>query len=151
MKKTTLLISILFISTFIFGQKVCNKKRKDLIKSERISFITNKLNLTPAEAEKFWPVYNEYINKQDIILSDKRKNMHEFIKNQETLTDDQTLKLVNKYASLIQSESNLFIEYNKKFKKILPIKKVALLYKSENQFKRYLMNKLRKQKKHVSK
>ena len=35
------------------------KQQKERLELFKIQFITKKLNLTPAEAEKFWPVYNE--------------------------------------------------------------------------------------------
>jgi hypothetical protein len=35
------------------------KEQRERLESFRIQFITKKLNLAPAEAEKFWPVYNE--------------------------------------------------------------------------------------------
>ena len=36
-----------------------NKEQRERLELFSIQFITKKLNLTPAEAEKFWPVYNE--------------------------------------------------------------------------------------------
>ncbi len=35
------------------------KEQRERLESFRIQFITKKLDLSPAEAEKFWPVYNE--------------------------------------------------------------------------------------------
>jgi hypothetical protein len=39
-----------------------NGQRQEKIQALKIAFITQKLKLTPAEAEKFWPVYNQYNN-----------------------------------------------------------------------------------------
>jgi hypothetical protein len=36
-----------------------NKEQKERLELFSIQFITKKLDLTPAEAEKFWPLYNE--------------------------------------------------------------------------------------------
>ena len=72
MKKIFYLLS--FIVTFFVAQaqerpmnrqnmqpppRPMNKVQRERLESFRIQFITKKLNLTPAEAEKFWPVYNE--------------------------------------------------------------------------------------------
>lgn len=49
----------------MYGQKMqppprpMNKEQREKLEFFRIQFITKKLDLTPAEAEKFWPVYNE--------------------------------------------------------------------------------------------
>jgi hypothetical protein len=39
--------------------RAMNKEQRERLELFSIQFITKKLNLTPAEAEKFWPVYNE--------------------------------------------------------------------------------------------
>ena len=39
--------------------RAMNKEQRQRLELFSIQFITKKLNLTPAEAEKFWPVYNE--------------------------------------------------------------------------------------------
>src|SRR5579863_5444415 len=49
-----------------------NQPPADRIEALRIAFISEKLNLTPAEAEKFWPVYNAYKKDLDAL----RKNYH---------------------------------------------------------------------------
>ncbi len=148
MKKIIILTLAIIISGLAFSQKQDFKKRKEMVKTERIAFLTNKLNLTPNEAQKFWPVYNEYINKQEDIIMQNHKNMRDFMKDQDNLTDEQAQKTVDTYVSLTKQENELFIEYNKKIEKILPIKKVALLYQAEKQFKRYLMKKMRAKKQH---
>ncbi len=148
MKKIIILIITITLSYVTFGQKNNIDKRKETIKAERIAFITSKIDLTPAEAQKFWPVYNEYINKQEDIMMQKRKNMRNFIKNQDNLTDKQTQDIIDKLILLKRQECNLFEDYNKKIEQILPIKKVALLYHSEKQFKRYLMKKMQSKKRH---
>jgi len=142
MKKIIILTLAIIISGLAFSQKQDFKKRKEMVKTERIAFLTNKLNLTPNEAQKFWPVYNEYINKQEDIIMQNHKNMRDFMKDQDNLTDEQAQKTVDTYVSLTKQENELFIEYNKKIEKILPIKKVALLYQAEKQFKRHLMRKM---------
>ena len=148
MKTIIILIITITLSYVTFGQKNNIDKRKETIKAERIAFITSKIDLTPAEAQKFWPVYNEYINKQEDIMMQKRKNMRNFIKNQDNLTDKQTQDIIDKLILLKRQECNLFEDYNKKIEQILPIKKVALLYHSEKQFKRYLMKKMQSKKRH---
>lgn len=72
MKKIFCLLS--FIMTFFVAQaqerpmyrqnmqpppRPMNKVQRERLESYRIQFITKKLDLTPAEAEKFWPLYNE--------------------------------------------------------------------------------------------
>ncbi len=40
------------------------KAMKDKFRADKVAFLTTRMDLTPAEAEKFWPVYNEFDSKQ---------------------------------------------------------------------------------------
>ncbi len=48
--------------------------RAEKIQSLKIAFITQKLQLTPDEAQKFWPVYNQYDKEVHSIESDNDPN-----------------------------------------------------------------------------
>jgi hypothetical protein len=40
-------------------QRPMTKQQREKLELFKIQFVTKKLDLTPAEAEKFWPLYNE--------------------------------------------------------------------------------------------
>ena len=40
-----------------------DSKRFAAIESEKIAYVTKELNLTPAEAQRFFPIYNHYSNE----------------------------------------------------------------------------------------
>ena len=50
------------------------KEKKEQIKSLKVAFITNELNLTPDEAAKFWPIFNAFDAKQTELRQEKIKN-----------------------------------------------------------------------------
>ena len=54
------------------------KEQKERLESFRIQFITKKLDLTPAEAEKFWPVYNEQKEASHNLIQAKKEDEIEF-------------------------------------------------------------------------
>ena len=54
------------------------KEQKERLESFRIQFITKKLDLTPAEAEKFWPVYNEQKEASHNLTQAKKEDEIEF-------------------------------------------------------------------------
>lgn len=58
-----LLITCLFFSLTLHAQHHRDSKRFQAIESEKIAFITKELNLTPKEAQRFFPVYNQYNTK----------------------------------------------------------------------------------------
>lgn len=50
------------------------KEQRARLESFRIQFITKKLDLSPAEAEKFWPVYNEQKEASRNLMQAKKED-----------------------------------------------------------------------------
>jgi hypothetical protein len=111
----------------------------------KIGFFTKKLNLTSQEAEKFWPVYNEYQSHRNQIQIEKLKLNRNFNLNESTLNDKQLEEMGDKYVDCLVQESNLAVEFHKELKTVLPPAKVILYYQAENQYKIQLLNELQNQ------
>ena len=114
------------------------------IKAEKISFFTSNLDLKPAEAQAFWPVYNEFEKKR----FDIKQQIHEFerMSNEEfaKLSELEIEKMTNSYIGSFEKEALLLKDYNKQFLKILPKKKVLMLYRTENEFRSHLIREFRR-------
>ena len=116
--------------------------RKEKVEAMRIAFLTQKLDLSPEEAQKFWPVYNEFQKKREA-LNTKRRNEYKDLKaNLDSLTDKQIESAVDGEMAFRQKNLDLEKEYHAKFKSVLPIRKVAILYRAEEQFTRKLLDEL---------
>ncbi len=118
-------------------------EKKENIEAMKIAFITQKLDLTPEEAQQFWPIYNQYSDKTMELRKKRRQDNREARQNFDELSDKEVEQLVNNDLAIRQKELDLQKEYNEKFKAVLPIKKVAKLYAAEEQFKVVLINKLK--------
>lgn len=108
----------------------------------KIGFFTKKLNLTSQEAERFWPVYNEYQGKKNMIQTERFKIIRNFNQNESSMTNDQLTGLGDKLASYIEDETSLAIEFHKKLKAVLPPAKIIRYYQAENQYKIQLLKEL---------
>ena len=124
---------------------VCNSNihaqgpgKKEKLEALRIAFITKELNLTSAEAQTFWPVYNEYQDKTDAARKAFRQ---QYKKNVDinTLTDKEADSYIAAEIELKQREASLFKEYMEKIKKVVGAKKTAKLRKAEEEFKQELL------------
>lgn len=116
--------------------------KRDKIEALRVSFINQKVNFSTQESQLFWPLYDEYNDK----LENARKSFRQqFIKNIDftTLTDKEAEAYINAELTLKQKEYELYKEYFEKFKKVLPIKKVALLRRAEEEFKKELIKNIK--------
>ncbi|HTB99483.1 MAG TPA: hypothetical protein VK705_02255, partial [Ferruginibacter sp.] len=49
--------------------------RKDRVETMHIAYLSDKLNLTSAEAEKFWPIYNQYKADQDALRKQRQNDI----------------------------------------------------------------------------
>ena len=66
---------ILFILLGSLSQIKAQEPNGEKIQALKIAFITQKLQLTPDEAQKFWPVYNQYDNEVRNIEADGDPNV----------------------------------------------------------------------------
>jgi len=129
-------------------EKVDRKGRKDKIESKKIAFITESLDLSPEEAQRFWPVYNEYKGKMKEVRgdrSDRPKN------NFDEMTDAEAEVAINENFDRQQRELDLKRVYYKKMADALSSKKVAKLIMVEKRFKNEVLSKVKRRMKRKNK
>lgn len=132
------IISILIFSFLLFnGQSLFAQSEKDKVEALRIAFISKRVELTTAEAEKFWPVYNEYNDKLKAI---KRNLRQSYRKKVETLNDKEAEELYYLDLQSKQAETDVHKVYSEKIKTIIGVKKVIKLRVAEEEFKREIIN-----------
>ncbi len=145
--KKILPILFILISVQVYSQGF--REKKEQLKAMKIAFITDKLNLTPDEATKFWPILNEFEAKQEQI---RRQKMKSFI---DRMDEDDLDKMNEKDASALLSQMESTEEerhqMRKKFvislKNILPSIKIIKLIKAEEEFKKTLLRQYKERRK----
>lgn len=135
-----LAIVTLFSSISFYAQGEKMKEKREQIKTLKVAFITTELDLTSAEAEKFWPIYNAFEEKEFEL---KHLKMRSFIKRFREGKDKMTEKEANSLLSQIENnEEDIFVLRRKFFlnlKGVLPALKIIRLKKSEEDFNRKLL------------
>ena len=120
-----------------------NSERIEKYKAEKVAYMTEKLNLTPEEAQKFWPVYNEF-EQERFTSQGKRHELDKKIREiGDSISDKDILELNHQIVQSFQDEADVVKKYNEKLMKILSPKKVMLVYKVENQFRMDMIRKYR--------
>jgi hypothetical protein len=99
--------------------------RKDL-RSQKKQIVAANMNLTDTEAEKFWPVFEQYTDELMAINNKKYAALKEYAQNYGTLTDDQAVKLMQQALEVDQSVAQLRQRYIPIFEKVISPKKTAL-------------------------
>jgi len=143
MKNITILLFLLSASFY------AQDSRHEKIKALKTAFITEELNLSTAEAEKFWPVYNAYAEKMHSIRMQERNEIFAKIKNGglENITDAQANALIDKGMSLENEALKNNNELIKNLRNVISAKKIIKLKKVEEDFKRQLLERYRQHKK----
>jgi hypothetical protein len=140
MKKALLILLTALLPVSGLTAQNPNRERLD---AYRIGFFTKKLNLTPSEAEKFWPAYNEYQKKRNNIQMERRDIIRAFNQNAATLGDSELTSMGDKLNTTFSDESSLSARFHKQLKEALPPAKVIMFYQTENQYRALLLNRLK--------
>jgi hypothetical protein len=121
-----LLFSILFLSVIGlngFSQDDDNKPDGSRLEALKIAYLTKKLNLTPEEAQRFWPIYNNYAGEIRAARVEQRRN-----KSSEIETEEKILRIRKKY--------------NTEFSNAISADKVNAFFRSEKEFGNYVQKEL---------
>ena len=117
--------------------------RRGQLDAQKIAFITRELELTPQEAQAFWPVYNEFDAKRKTLRQSFISTTNLENKNIEELSDKEAGELADNQIIQSQKLLDLRKEYHSKFKSVLPVKKVLKLYECERGFQKELLGQIR--------
>lgn len=125
--KKIYLIAIIFLAlnNVTLAQQqppIDEKKQQDNIEALKVAFISKELDLTPEEAQKFWPIYNQYA--KELNLASKG--------NDDVLDRDEKVLNIRK-------------RYKDQFSKILGQQRINKMYGAEGRFHQLLIKAMRKQ------
>jgi hypothetical protein len=125
------------------GQGQGQRQEAERIAAYKIALFTRRLNLTPTEAQKFWPLYNEYDNNRMKLQQERSETIRNINQNESRMTEDELVKAGDKLVALQVEEAALTQTLHQKLKGVLPPVKVIRVYQAENLFRNQLLNELR--------
>ncbi len=154
MKKNLLFF---FLVTFGLLSNI-HAQRKHRINHEKFkalktAFITDKLDLTVKEAEKFWPIYNAYHKahkKLSYQLEHDIKKKIDDLGGIENLSKNEADKILEKIVRLKKQKSKLSEQLYPDLKKVISAKKIILLTKSERDFRHKIFREYKRQRRNHS-
>lgn len=141
------IIFSLFLSSFMLtSANAANNSQgdwKQRIMSEKIAFLTIEMGITPAEAQAFWPVYNQVDKEKD-------QAMREVFQSFKALEDavsagkseKEISKLLDTYLDALEQQGKIETQASAKYEKVLSVEKLAKLYVGEEKFRRLQVRRL---------
>ena len=151
--KTKIILSTLaaiFALNVGYAQSAMSKKQSRLerIEVQKTAYISDKVGLTPEEAQLFWPLYNEFEAKTKAL---RKGNPNEDMPGMQrkadiaSMSDKELKQLFEDRFNTEQKLLDLKREYHNKFVKVLGNQKTAKLYDTERLFKKELLKQLKQQ------
>jgi Skp family chaperone for outer membrane proteins len=137
--RITLFSLLMLCSTLLFAQQ-----RGQNIESLHTAFITQKVDLTTDEAQKFWPIYDQYHADLNA-LKKQRDDNKETVKKAggiDNMKDADVQKVIANETDIESRELELRKQYILKFETVISARKVAKFYIAEEEFKLYLLKQL---------
>ena len=116
------------------------------IQMQKIAFYSEQLQLTTEEAQNFWPLYNEYwaeCGKARSKTMKALKALENATSPEAKTSDEEVERLAEEYLASFKAESEIPTDYFEKFAKILPVKKAARVFYTEEKFRRMLIKQFR--------
>ncbi len=137
MRKIILAVALSLIVFTSFAQRDRGAMH-DRLEAQRISFLTERLELTPDEAQKFWPIYNEYKAEQKALKKARRPK-----KKVDEMSEEEIEAFILQSFEREEKEIALKRKYFQEFKRVLPIRKIGKLQQAEKEFRRKVIDRLK--------
>lgn len=147
----TLLFIFLLTSIGLNAQPIEDdipENRREEIEAMKVAFMTRRMELTPEESQKFWPVYNQYQAEIDAHRKEGRKNKRQAMKI-ENPTEAELDEISAKRFAHERERIDIEEKYYNEFKKVLPPRKIAIYYSTEQAFKRELLKRLQERRRPI--
>ena len=149
MKKANLIMALIMIFSVanLMAQKDDSTKvnRKQKIESLKRAYITEKLDLTTAEAEKFWPIYNSHTKKEDAVKQAIQESNTKLKSG--TLSEKETIVAIDVITLKHKEQADLEGQFMKDCIPVIGAKKVSQLSGLQREFQREMMQQLKNRRK----
>ncbi len=149
-KQLSLAVTLL-LSVTVNAQE-SRSERFERIEAEKIAFITKELNLTPSEAQKFFPLYNQYYGEISTLKRERRSNRGDrspYTQNfQSQKVPSNGLNPTNRDVLAFDAkELEVKKIYRKRFSDIIGPARASRFFEAEEEFRNYLLRELQHRRK----
>jgi len=114
--------------------------RLNQLENARIAFITARITLTQDQAQRFWPMYNEFVAKRRDLNRSARQLRQANVNA--TLTDAQLRDNFNQDFAIRQQQLTLEKDYFERAQKVLSLRQLAQLYQAERDFTKEVLQRV---------
>ncbi|VAV84791.1 hypothetical protein MNBD_BACTEROID02-477 [hydrothermal vent metagenome] len=139
MKRLIIPILTLFICFNAYSQR--DGKMQERIKAQKVAFITERLDLSSKEAQKFWPIYNAF---EDKVTKMRRNDLREVRQamQKRNLSDSEAQQVLDQFMNVEEQLFEAKKQLVKDLRNVIPPQKIIQLKAAEDAFNKKLMKML---------
>lgn len=137
MKKSLFIFFLLVGSLTLSAQD--RDEHREKIKALKTAYITEGLSLSAKDAQKFWPIYNEFEEKRRKLY----RREHREINDLQCISEEKAESMLQEYISIEREDYLLQKEFFKDLRTIFSAKQIIQLKKVEDEFNRKLIKEYR--------
>jgi len=147
-KISLLLVMMLALTVCIFPAAAEEKPAENMqfvvekIQADKRLLVAENMQLTEAEAEAFWPVYEQYQHELFLLRARTLRLIDSYAKTYTDMTEDKARLLLDEMLAIESLGVTVRQVYLPEFRKVLPDFKVARFYQIENKINAALMYQL---------
>lgn len=142
MKKFIPLFTLLMLAVLTLASAQ-RPETREKIEAARIALITERLNLSPEQAQRFWPVYNEYNQKRHDLQREFQQLRGSF--DPQKASEEENRKMLEAGMKVKERQLELERTYAERMQQVISTQQLLSLRKAEDDFREMLMQRIRDQ------
>lgn len=137
------IVLLMLTSAITQAQKPTSDEASEKIKNLQMQYLSQKLNLSAEEAEKFWPVYKNYTKEVETLIAERHNKRQQ--DKQLSDPDDVARRNMDNDLGYEKRMYDIKSRYTNEFQRVLPARKAGAVFKSEREFRSIMINHLNNQ------
>lgn len=139
LSKLGVLALFLLMLTGVYSQR---RPGMEKIKTLKVAFITERLDLSSKEAQAFWPIYNEHEENMQAIKSKERREIRAKLFDFDNMSEGEAASLLKQTIALEKEKYEMNVAFLARMSDVISAKKTFLLIKAEEDFKKRLLKEI---------
>ncbi len=131
-------MALLLLGVVICQAQPAKNRMEERIAAFKVNFFTHQLQLSPEESQKFWPIYNQYEKDKENL-----RNQYRLDRRIELMSDEEVADFISQHLEFEEKMVALKRDFFNQVREVLPIRKVAMIPKVEQRFKKALLDEMR--------
>lgn len=138
------LFALIAVARVSQAQQPTSDDAAEKIKTLQMQYLAKKLDLSPEEAQQFWPVYKQYTKEVELLIAERR-NKKQLDKTSGGNADDIARKSMDNDLGYEKRMVDIRSRYTSEFQRVIPARKASIIFRSEREFRTIMINHLNNQ------